>query len=269
MRPFFAVLVSLSLVTMAHHEHGHHQAHREVHGRAIKTEVVFVTETVYTTVNAALSSSAATILPQWSVFGTSSKAPASTTSLAASPSVAPLEPSKAPNNPYAALIPQLNNAIIVNSCNYDVYVSSIGDQSCGPGNMGYRVPANSTYVEPIRKCYKSGIALKVYKTQELKKPMQFEYTVWDDKKTASYDISYLDCMVERGGLKDFTQCVGHERGIQAAAGKNCPAFYCLAEIECGLHAYTVPEFGYMPGAPVGACDVEKGVAFELCAENRA
>ncbi|USP81923.1 FAD-binding-like protein [Curvularia clavata] len=274
MRPFFsalfAALASIPLLAVAHLEYGHQHAHREVHGRAIKTEVVVVTETVYTTVTAAPSLSAAANLPQWSVFNISSKSAASTTSRTASPSVAlPLEPSKAPDNPYSALIPQPNNAIVVNSCNYDVYVSSIGDESCGPGNMSYRVPPNSTYIEPIRKCYKSGIALKVCKTQELKKPMQFEYTVWDDKKTVSYDISYLDCMVERDGFKDFTQCVGHERGIQATAGKNCPAFHCLAEIECGLHAYTVPEFGYMPGAPVGACDVEKGVAFELCAENRA
>jgi hypothetical protein len=185
---------------------------------------------------------------------------------------------KGPNNPFAALVAEPNKAIILNSCDYDVYISSMGDQSCGPDTTANSrlLPANSTYREPIRTCYKSGVSLKVARTKHLTRPMQFEYAVWDDKKTVSYDISYLDCMVvglsdgrsDGSGSKDFSGCVGHEKGIQAAAGQYCPVFQCLAGVECAQHAYTVPEFGYLPGAPVGAYDVEKGIAFEVCAENR-
>jgi hypothetical protein len=35
------------------------------------------------------------------------------------------------------------------------------------------------------------------------KPMQFEYAVWDDKRTVSYDISYLDCMKNENGEQDL------------------------------------------------------------------
>jgi hypothetical protein len=48
--------------------------------------------------------------------------------------------------------------------------------------------------------------------------MQFEYTVWPDKTTMSYDISYLDCQINIDATTlDFGNCAGHERGIQAAS----------------------------------------------------
>lgn len=270
MRSTFAVLATLPFVAMAHLEHGHHHVHGEVHGRALITETVVVTETIYTTLTVAPSSSAMKTLSPSSTVNFSSNGATSITSPTALPSVAPPgKPPKPTNNPYAALLPEPNNAMIVNSCDYDVYVSSIGDESCGPGTTCHLIGANSTYTEPIRTCYKSGISLKVSKTKDIAQPVQFEYTVWDNKKTVSYDISYLDCMMQRDGNKDFSRCAGHERGIQAAAGEECPVFHCLADVECAQHAYTVPEFGYMPGAPVGACEVDKGIAFELCAENRA
>jgi hypothetical protein len=98
--------------------------------------------------------------------------------------------------------------------------------------------------------------------------MQFEYTVWDDKTTMSYDISYLDCQVKTDATTfDFSACVGHEKGIQAAA-KDGPVYRCVANEPCAQNAYIVPEFGYLPGAPVGACTIDKGVAFEICANKR-
>lgn len=38
--------------------------------------------------------------------------------------------------------------------------------------------------------------------------MQFEYAIWADKKTVSYDISYLDCMKIDKGEQDLSDCVG-------------------------------------------------------------
>ncbi|RAR01728.1 FAD-binding-like protein [Stemphylium lycopersici] len=280
MRAASATLMALPLLAVgAHLKHGHEHVHADRHRRAVATEVVVVTKTIYTTLTvdqpetSSSSSLSSTILSTSQFHSITVKLPekgapdivSPTASLSTVPSKAP---AKTPNNPYPALASQANNAIIVNSCDYDVYVSSIGDESCGPGNVCKLVPANSTYAEPIRSCYKSGISLKVAKTKALTKPMQFEYTVWDDKTTVSYDISYLDCMVENSNGKDFSACVGHEHGIQAGSGEECPVFHCLADVECGQHAYTVPEFGYLPGAPVGACSIDKGVAFELCAENR-
>lgn len=103
--------------------------------------------------------------------------------------------------------------------------------------------------------------------------MQFEYSVWPtDNSLVSYDISYLDCMKNKEGEKDLSACVGHEGGIQAAGGasddERCPDYYCKANEWCDQQAYVVAEFDYKPGAPVGACAVDKGIAFEVCAGNR-
>jgi hypothetical protein len=34
--------------------------------------------------------------------------------------------------------------------------------------------------------------------------MQFEYTVWNDKRTVSYDISYLDCIKNNNGEQNLS-----------------------------------------------------------------
>jgi hypothetical protein len=83
----------------------------------------------------------------------------------------------------------------------------------------------------------------------------------------SYDISYLDCQVKTDDVFDFSACVGHEKGIQAAAPDG-PVYECVANEPCAQNAYIVPEFGYLPGAPVGSSTIDKGIAFEICAENR-
>jgi hypothetical protein len=100
--------------------------------------------------------------------------------------------------------------------------------------------------------------------------MQFEYTVGADKKSVSYDISYLDCMVKNGTeVKHFAGCVGQEKGTQAAGGNNCKGFHCVPGVECAQLAYTEPEFEGKKDAPVGTCGVDDGVVFEICAGNRA
>jgi hypothetical protein len=38
---------------------------------------------------------------------------------------------------------------------------------------------------------------------------------------------------------------------------------------CPQRAYFVAEFGYQPGAPVCACNIESGIAFEFYTQNRS
>jgi hypothetical protein len=159
--------------------------------------------------------------------------------------------------------------MIQNSCNYPVYIWSGGDPSCeGPAAEAKLVEANGTHVETMRTCPQGGVSLKVSKTKSAAKPMQFEYAIWADHKTVSYDISYLDCMNNDHGEKDLSDCAGHDGGIQAVGGGDCKKFQCPAGKWCEVSAYVVPEFGYQPNAPVGGCTVDKGIAFELCAEAR-
>ncbi|OAL46612.1 hypothetical protein IQ07DRAFT_517820, partial [Pyrenochaeta sp. DS3sAY3a] len=166
------------------------------------------------------------------------------------------------------------HASVKNSCNFPVYVRSAGNPTCENPHDDELVQPNTTFTEKIRTCKEGGISLKVSATKDIKKPMQFEYTVWADKTTVSYDISYLDCMKNKDGEKDLSDCVGHNNvgdshgGIQARAGDDsCPDYFCHANEWCAQQAYVVAEFDYKPGAPVGACAVDKGIAFELCAGN--
>jgi hypothetical protein len=269
MRANSAVTIAFQLPLFAAasiHRHAHN--HAEVHRRALEVHVV--TETVYTTVTVYPSSAAAASSSSSSsvLIGTAlpHKEISSVTTPVASLSTPPVA---SPSATYKVLDTEPENAIIKNSCGYDVYVWSVGDSSCSSGAKGQLVSANSTYREPIHKCKNGGIAVKICKAKDMVKPVQFEYAVWDDKKTVSYDISYLDCMKNENGEQDLSACAGHDGGIQAAGGADCPTYQCVAKEWCPLKAYVVAEFGYQPGAPVGACTVEKGVAFELCASNRS
>jgi hypothetical protein len=276
-------LVLPLLAAGAHLGHRHSHDHVNVHRRAIETNVLVVTQTVFTTVTVDTSSSTPAS-SGCAVVVTSSAPPPSitvkvpekvipeTASTSTSSSAGASKNPSSAGNLYASLASEPHTAIIVNSCDYDVYVSSIGDaDTCthSPGSNCKVIPANTTYSEPIRACHDSGISLKVSKTDAMAHPMQFEYTVWEDQITVSYDISYLDCMAKMDATTiDFSNCVGHEKGIQAAAN-DCPAFECVANEPCAQQAYIEPEFGYLPGAPVGGCTVDKGIAFEICAENRS
>jgi hypothetical protein len=152
--------------------------------------------------------------------------------------------------------------MLKNSCAYPVYISSTGHSSCeGNSTTASLLSPDDMHIETLRKCAEGGISLKVSKTEDAELPMQFEYTVWQDGSMVSYDISYLNCM--KG--KDLSGCAGHDGGIQAVGGGDCKRFSCAAGLYCDQQAYVVAEFGYLPGAPVGGCEVEKGVAFEICA----
>jgi hypothetical protein len=276
----FALSFLLILVTGFQHHHG--KAHAGAHGvdrRAVKVETVTVTEieAVTITVNAdvltASSSSVsavtftnghvyclkANILRQTDCFQ-----PASAESqYSAKPTELVTEQG---GNPFPTLVAVANSAILKNSCEYPVYLWSAGHESCeGPAAEGKLLAANSTHIEKLRECAQGGISLKVSKNNSAAQPMQFEYTVWPDHQMVSYDISYLNCMRNTDGEKDLSDCAGHDGGIQAVGGSDCPDYHCLAGQWCDKNAYVVAEFGYLPGAPVGGCTKEKGIAFELCA----
>jgi hypothetical protein len=283
MRSNAAVVIALQLPLLsAGISHGHGHKHADAHRHALATEVVVVTETVYTTLtiepsstpsNAPPSSTSAALPPDFpSISATAlpAKVVSSVVSSVVPPVASPSATTPANNNgPYQALIPEAYSAIMKNSCDYHVFVTSAGNPTCGEGKTCVLVAPNTTYSEKIRICKEGSISLKVSKTENMAKPMQFEYGVWTDKKTVSYDISYLDCMENTEGEQDLSACAGHDGGIQAVAGADCPTYHCVANEWCPTQAYVVAEFDYQPGAPVGACGIDKGVAFELCAKNRS
>lgn len=279
-------LFSLPLLAAgAHHGHHHHHNHAHVaRSQAVEkcpTDMVTVTKTAYVTVTvpSAVSSLAPSSSSVVSVTS-SSQAPVapSTPAQPPTPSKGTQPPAKGPEpenksggntgdkfNPLQAIS---NTAIVKNSCSYPVYIWSTGHSSCdGTQTQGQLIKSKGIYTEALRQCKDGGVALKISKTQNAAKPMQFEYAIWKDgSNLVSYDISYLDCMKNSNGEKDLNDCAGHDGGIQALGGAdNSPAYQCPANEWCDKQAYVVAEFDYKPGAPVGAVDVSKGIAFELCA----
>lgn len=258
-----SVLLPSLVAGSLNHAHKHHHG---LHQRALVTEVIVVTEVVTETRTEEPTTATSTLSPPSSVNSTTSVA------YTLAPSSTAAKPSgDDAKNPYQTLIPTANKASVVNSCDYPVFIWSAGNKSCdGADTQRYRIESNSTYTEDLRSCKEGGISLKLSKTESAAEPMQFEYTVWpNDKNTVSYDISYLDCMKNKKAEKDTSGCAGHDGGIQAVGGGDCKKYYCLAGEWCDQMAYVVEEFGYLPNAPVGACKVDQGIAFELCAENRS
>jgi hypothetical protein len=158
--------------------------------------------------------------------------------------------------------------MVVNSCSYPVYIWSVRHPACaGEVTDGKLIDPNGTHTEVMHACDKGGVALKISKTKDMGKPVQFEYSVWPtDQSLVSYDISFLNCMNK--GLKDLADCAGSEGGIKAVGGGDCPDYHCLPGQWCDEQAYVAEEFDYKPNAPVGGCKVDKGIAFELCAGPR-
>ncbi|KAL6703529.1 hypothetical protein ACN47E_009554 [Coniothyrium glycines] len=266
------------LITATRHDHGatHHHNH-EVGRRSLTQKVVTITEVVTVTVMP-LSTTGPSATPPIEQKMTSESTSSFYAPSALSSSAAPSPPStsdgatKSGQNPFKTLVSVEGSAIIRNSCGYPVFVESVGHESCGPSGASQVINPSTTYTEKLRTCSQGGISLKITKSKDMPKPMQFEYTVWPNGQTVSYDISYLDCMKVTNGKKDLDDCAGHDGGIQALGGTSndsvCPDYFCLANELCDKQAYVEAEFGYQDGAPVGACGVAKGIAFELCAGNR-
>jgi len=277
-------LLSLPLLAAgARHglNHAHAHAHARAHGMAVEqrsaaADVVTVTDTVFVTITVQPATSSALQSPVVLLTSTSSSivvplisVPTKSQTNLSQPPAKETAPVDKPQNiggiGFQTLQPVPNSAMVKNSCEYPVYIWSVGDPSCdGEAAAGKLIEANGTHVEKMRKCAKGGISLKISKTQDASKPMQFEYAIWKDQPDlVSYDISYLNCMNK--AAKDLSDCAGHDGGIQAMGGGGGENYQCAANSWCDKAAYVEEEFGYKPGAPVSTCKVEKGVAFELCA----
>jgi hypothetical protein len=288
---FGLMMMSLPLLTAGLHQ-GHVKVHHHAraHGvdrRAIETQIVTVTEfqTVTMTVDEDTSSITSTSAVMTSLTSPdrpsnvtltsmSFRSPTNPSQLISTVTSQTAESSKVADNTngansFATLVPVPNSAMVKNSCVYPVYIWSDGHPSCeGPAAKCKLIEANGTHIERLRTCAEGGISLKVSKDQSAVAPMQFEYTVWPDHVMVSYDISYLNCMKNSNNEKDLSGCAGHDGGIQAVGGGDCEDFACAAGQWCNQKAYVIPEFGYLPDAPVGGCTVDKGIAFELCAGTR-
>ncbi|KAL5397296.1 hypothetical protein PMIN02_002389 [Paraphaeosphaeria minitans] len=188
---------------------------------------------------------------------------------------------KAPDS-FHKLTTTPNHGSIKNSCNYEVYVDSMG---CGKGAQHQLIPAGHTWTEPLRSCpaAQGTVVYKVTKADAPSKPIQFEVGLSIEpgmENSVWYDISFLDCM--RPNTTDLSACPGWEGGVQCVPGKQgCQVFVCGAGEYCDGSTYTVPEFGIIvsgayknddwrvkAGSPVTSCDTrQEGVAFELCAET--
>ncbi|KAL5381137.1 hypothetical protein DPSP01_007391 [Paraphaeosphaeria sporulosa] len=186
---------------------------------------------------------------------------------------------KAPDN-FHQLTTTANHGSIKNSCNYEVYVDSMG---CGKGAQHQIIPAGQTWSEPLRSCpaEQGTVVYKVTKADAPAKPIQFEVGLSIEpgmENSVWYDISFLDCM--RPNTTDLSGCPGWEGGVQCVPGKQgCQVFVCGAGEYCDGSTYTVPEFGIIvsgeyknddwrvkAGSPVTSCATrQEGIAFELCA----
>ncbi|KAJ4356642.1 uncharacterized protein N0V89_004678 [Didymosphaeria variabile] len=188
---------------------------------------------------------------------------------------------EAPSN-FHKLTTTPNQGSIKNSCDYEVYVDSMG---CGKGAQHQLIPAGQTWSEPLRSCppEEGTVVYKVTKADEPAKPVQFEVGLSvnpGQENSVWYDISFLDCM--QPNTTDLSACPGWEGGVQCIPGKQgCQVFVCGPGEYCDGSTYTVPEFGIIvagqyknddwrvkAGSPVCSCDTrQEGIAFELCAAN--
>ena len=95
------------------------------------------------------------------------------------------------------------------------------------------------------------------------------------KGLLSYDLSFLDCMVQ--GTTNLTGCAGWTEGHQCQGGKGSPVMACLPGEYCDRTSYTVPEYGQTEenresrlkvAAPVASAELAQGLIWEVCAGKR-
>ncbi|KAH7083732.1 hypothetical protein FB567DRAFT_447301 [Paraphoma chrysanthemicola] len=254
---FLYVLLTLVLSAMAvrlGHQHGNAH-HHGLELRAIVTEVQVVTVTQILTVTVGTD--------------TSTSSATNTSSSTAPSSTSPHNNTTGGTHAFKSLDTIPDTVTLLNSCDYPVYLWSVGHNCDGTEAVGQLIAPHDTYKESIRRCEIGGIALKISRIMDALMPMQFEYTVWaSDSSMLSYDIAYLDCLKNDHGQKDISPCAGAELGVQAVGDGDAKSFRCGAGEWCSVQAYVVPAFDYQAGAPVGGCKVHHDVAFELCAGNR-
>jgi hypothetical protein len=167
----------------------------------------------------------------------------------------------------ATQAPGNTQALVKNSCPYDVSIDSIsGNKTYEGSNRHQTLVSGGDYTESFRDVGPfAGVSLKV-SIANSSNITQFEYA-YHSHGTVQYDISFLDCAKKSSTTSsgyDASSCPGHAYGVKATAGTNCKEFICEPEEVCIDEAYWIPENGYQNDAPNYACDADAGVAFELC-----
>jgi hypothetical protein len=178
--------------------------------------------------------------------------------------------STVPSN-FMPLQGQDNKAVILNSCDYDLYLNSVG---CHIEIKNVLIAAGETYTEAIRDCTDAGVAMKVTSKNHTK-PVMIEYGADKEKKRLFYDLSFLDCMIK--DTTDLSGCAGWTEGHQCSGGNGSTVFACQPNEYCDQTSYTVPEYGQTEAnsaerikvpVPVASWNLSGGVVWEICAANR-
>ncbi|KAF2743596.1 hypothetical protein M011DRAFT_377617, partial [Sporormia fimetaria CBS 119925] len=159
-----------------------------------------------------------------------------------------------------------NSAVVKNSCTYPIHILPVAPGTTPKSEI---IQPGQTFTRPLHispKCIPGhpnalcgGVSLKVSRHPNDNNVIQFEYTAVDG--LVWYNLSLIVCIKKPGG------CVGHEGGYKAVAAQaqGCREFKCGPSETCDTEAYFIEEYGYQDGAPVGACRLDGGVAFEVCA----
>lgn len=164
----------------------------------------------------------------------------------------------------AALPAAPNQAQVLNSCDYPVYLQSVSFA----GEDQILIPPHKAYIAPlVLSCPTcGGVSLKVSRQPNAPTVLQFEYTAKDG--LIWYNLSMIDCLKAGRDSADGSSCPGWEGGLQGGGGGTCKKFTCGPGQKCDGEVYWIEEFGGKDGAPVSSCAIENGVTFELCAANR-
>jgi hypothetical protein len=157
------------------------------------------------------------------------------------------------------------NAIIVNRCNYDIWVEPVHNPTAGDL---VHVPARSKYQEAFSNAPTS---MKISKTNAIVggKITQFEYVVAFDQ--VWYDISFVDCAVGTSGAN----CPGHAEGLSVYAGDGrCGSIECPPNTYCPHQAYFIDMPMEKQGivAPVFTCPgagVRLDLTMQVCSSMPA
>jgi hypothetical protein len=267
-----AATVLTSVGAIHHHDpkgkmHRHALSNRGVHTSYDHNVVtVVVTKTICMPASATSSSFDASAP---SLFISSSSVPASPQASASPSSSAPPPAAKS------------NIAVIRNHCTYDVYLWSTGDH--GDGDCSKKIPAGGTHEEPLRARKQGGVSLKIGKVgapendkcRVMNPITQFEYTLGTKKTmdastgnneldgTVWYNLSFVDCQKDLDG----SECPGWDGGVTGDSGGECRKFICPPGQTCQGEAYFIAENEGLDNGPVGQCEVEHGLTFQLCAHK--
>ncbi|KAF2835983.1 hypothetical protein M501DRAFT_277294 [Patellaria atrata CBS 101060] len=153
--------------------------------------------------------------------------------------------------------PSGGRAIVINQCDFDVYLWSIDADRVSSKPTTCITKSGGTYEERYRVPSTGGVSMKLAKADHLGPDVhitQFEYTlagnIW-------YDISNVDCTT--------VACPFQSYGMTMRAGSGCPVVRCHAGDMTCREAYTEWNDDWASKA----CDATSDVVMTLCSEQPA